>query len=975
MKRAIFAPGACLFILAAACFAQSEIGGASLNGTVTDPSGASVPNAKVTAVNIATGLTRTTQTSDVGLYSFTGLPVGTYDITADAQGFKTVKRTGLPLQVGAVATVDIHLEVGSAQETISVAAEAPVVETTRSSASANITDKAVSNLPLNGRNFIDFLLVTPGAVRDVRSTGDISVAGQRGTENSMLVDGADSNNLFYAQALGRTGMRPYSISEEAVLEFQVNTVGYPAEIGRAGGGAINLVTKSGTNSLHGSAFEFYRDKALNANTFINNRNRVKKLPYHFNQFGGTVGGPIRKDKLFFFLSYDGQRNTQNQIVTPNIPPTGDALAALQKFLTPYIIGLNNNVYLGKADWNIGQNDRLSVRFNASRYTGVNQESFGNNIAQEHSGNNEVNTDNLAVNYTKVIGTKLVWDARFNYVRDAEPGFANTNGPEVVILNGVTFGKNNFSPRFTNTHGYQPVNTLSYVAGRHSFKFGQDFNFLKADNFFPGFFAGGYTFPSYAAFLSNQPSQYSQAFSAGGTNPPISHPNVNEWAFFAQDNWRVTERLTLNLGVRYDLFNYHQPTTLNNNAALVAQNLRTSIIPIDHTDIAPRLGLAYKPFHNDKTVVRAGYGIFYARTPGLVLSTAILQNGIDVLTYNLTTNLPVYPNILSAAPSAGLAPPSIDVFDPNFRSPRVQQWNFQIERALGGSYALTLGYLGAHGLHLTRTRDINLYPEVPLQGTISTGGTVTYYAHPGTGGPARPNPAFGRISLFESGADNRFNAGFIQLTKRFSQNFQVLASYTLAKTIDDAPDATSVVVPNSGDDAKVAQNTLAPNDEKGRSVNDIRHRFVFSAVWDLNYAKSMSNAAARALLGGWTLSTITQLQTGIPFSIGVTGDPNNDTNNNSDRAPGAGRNTLNGPGLAALDLRLTRDIPILERVHLRLIAEGFDITNRANFASIQNNQYTFRAGVFTPISTYLSKLTMAGQGVGNRVFQLAAKITF
>src|SRR5581483_7977539 len=198
----------------------------------------------------------------------------------------------------------------------------------------------------------------------------------------------------------------------------------------------------------------------------------------------------------------------NQFLTPNIAPTGAALAALQKYLTPYIVGLNNNVYLGKVDWNATERDHLSVRFNASRYTGVNQESPGPSSALEHTGDNQVNTDNLAAVYTKVIGSHVVWEAHFNYVRDAEPGEANTTGPEVVILNGITFGKNNFSPRYTNTYGYQPVNTLSYVKGRHSFKFGQDFNFLKGDNFFPGFFAGGYTFPSYAAYLANQPSQYS-----------------------------------------------------------------------------------------------------------------------------------------------------------------------------------------------------------------------------------------------------------------------------------------------------------------------------------------------------------------------------------------------------------------------------------------------------------------------------------
>jgi len=962
-------------VIAAGASAQSQVGGASLNGTVTDASGAAVPNAKISVTSPSTGLSRNTQTSDAGLYVFSGLPVGQYDVTVDAQGFKSVKRTGLQLEVGAAATLDIRLELGATQETVSVVADAPVVETTRSSASSNVTEKAVANLPVNGRNFIDFTLLTPGVVRDVRG-GDLSFAGQRGTSNTLLVDGADSNNLFYGQATGRTGFRPYAFSEDAVQQFQVNTVGYPAEIGRSGGGAINVVTRSGTNDFHGSAFEFYRDRALNANTFVNNRTGAAKGPYHFNQFGGTLGGPLRKDKLFFFFSYDGQRNTANQFLAPNTPPTGAALVALQQFLTPYIVGLKNNVYLGKGDWNIGANDRLSVRYNASRYTGINQENPGPSSALQHTGDNQVNTDNLAASYTKVFGAKAVWDARFNFVRDNEPGLANTTGPEVQIVGGITFGANNFSPRYTNTRGYQTVQTLSYVAGRHSFKFGGDLNFLKADNYFPGFFAGGFVFPSYAAYLAGTPSQYTQAFSANGSVAPVSHPNVNEYAFFVQDNWRATDRLTINWGLRYDLFSYLQPTTLNNNAGLVGAGLATNQIPIDHKDIGPRFGLAYRPFGNEKTVVRAGYGIFYSRTPGLILSTAILQNGIDVQTFALTSGIPTYPNVLTAKPAGGLAPPSIDVFDPNFKSPRVQQYNAQIEHELGGNYAVTVGYLGVHGVHLTRSRDINLLPSVLVNGTIAGSGTVQYYAHPGPQGvPTRPNPAFGRITLFESGADSVYNGGFVQLTKRFARNFQMLASYTFSKVIDDAPDSTSVVAGNGGDDAKVAQDTLAPNLERGRGVNDIRHRFVFSAVWDLNYGKSITNPIAKAVVHGWNLSTIAQLQSGAPYSIGVTGDPGNDANNSNDRAPLIGRNTMTGPELATWDLRLTRDVPFTERARLRLIVEGFDLTNRANFAGVQGNQYAFRNGVFTPNANFLQKLTMQPQGVGSRVFQLAAKFTF
>jgi outer membrane receptor protein involved in Fe transport len=961
--------------LATSAFAQSQVGGASLNGTVTDATGAAVPNATVTVKNTATGFSRGTATTDAGLYVLSNLPVGRYDLSIDAKGFKSAQRTGLQLEVGAAATLDVRLEVGAASESVSVVADAPVVETTRTTAASNVTEKAVENLPVNGRNFIDFTLLTPGVVRDVRG-GDLSFAGQRGTSNTLLVDGADSNNLFFGQATGRTGFRPYAFSEDAVQQFQVNTIGYPAEIGRAGGGAINVVTRSGSNDFHGSAFEFYRDRALNANTFVNNRGGVRKGPYHFNQFGGTLGGPILKDRLFFFFSYDGQRNTQNQFLAPNTPPTGAALTALQQFLEPYIVGAKNNVYLGKVDYNVGSNDRVSVRFNASRYTGINQENFGASSAREHTGDNQVNTDNLAGLYTHVFGATAVWDARVNWLRDNEPGFANTNTPEVAITGGITFGRNNFSPRYTNTRGYQTVQTLSWVRGRHSFKFGADLNFLRADNYFPGFFGGGFVFPSYAAFLANTPSSFTQAFSASGTIAPTSHPDVNEYAFFAQDNWRATDRLTVNWGIRYDLFDYAQPTTLNNNAGLINAGLYTNKINVDKKNFGPRVGIAYRPFNDERTVIRAGWGIFYSRTPGLALSTGILQNGIDVLTYTLTSGLPTYPNILSSKPAGGLAPPSIYVFDPAFHAPRTQQYNLQIERQLGGSFAVTAGYLGLNAVHLTRSRDINLLPSVLMAGSVAGGGPIPYFAHPGPqGAPTRPNPTFGRITMFESGANSIYSGGFIQLAKRFSRNLQLLTSYTYSIVIDSAPDGTSVVPGNGGDDAKIAQDTLAPNLERGRGQNDIRHRFVFSGVWDLDYGKSLSNAVVRGIVRGWTISTIAQIQSGAPFSIGTTGDPGNDANNNNDRAPLIGRNTMDGPEVMVWDLRLTRDIPFTERARLRLIAEGFDITNRANFLGVQANQYAFRTGVFTPNSNFLQKLTMQPAGVGSRVFQLAAKFTF
>ena len=369
------------------------MGGATLNGTVIDASQSVVTGASLKLVNSDTGFNRSLTSNETGLYSFTRVPVGTYTLTVEKTGFRTSKQESIRLGVGAVVTLDVALAVGSTSDVITITADVPLIESERSQAATTVNERAVASLPVNGRNFISFTTLTPGVVVDPTRGGDLSFGGQRGPANSLLVDGGSSDNLFYGQAVGRTGFRPYSFSEEAVQEFQVNSNSYPAEIGRAGGGVINVVTKSGTNQVHGSGFWFYRDRAMNANTFTNNRantdlgtaSYLPRQPYHFNQFGGSAGGPIKRDKLFFFINYDGQRNTSPQIITPNIAVPSASLAALGQYVTPYVTGANNDVGLAKIDWNISNSARLNVRYNINRFTGKNFESFSGTSALEHTG--------------------------------------------------------------------------------------------------------------------------------------------------------------------------------------------------------------------------------------------------------------------------------------------------------------------------------------------------------------------------------------------------------------------------------------------------------------------------------------------------------------------------------------------------------------------------------------------------------------
>ena len=962
--------------------AQSDVAHATLNGAITDPSGAVVFGAKVSVRNSDTGFVQETNSTSAGLYSFPVLPVGTYEISVELAGFKTAKKEQVSLAVGAIATLNIPLEVGTTGETVEVTSQVPIVETTRSQTSTTVDSRSVADLPVNGRNFLDFTTLTPGVTRDPTRSGDLSFGGQRGTQNSLLVDGSDANNTFFGQSVGRSGSgrSPYSFSQDAVEEFQVNTNGYSAEVGRASGGVINVITKSGTNNIHGDAFEFYRDKALNANSWENNQRGIPRRNYHFNQFGGNVGGPIVKDKVFFFFDYDGQRNSTPNSVFLQVAPPADPLSqagyqAILPFVQSYANTLNNDTYLGKVDWNISDRQRLSVRYDANRFTGQNYENAGFSSALSHTGNSSVTSDNVAGTYTFTVTPASVFEARLAYTRDDEPGAANSASPETVVrqsgLTALSFGRNSFSPRYTNVGTYQAAPNLSLVKGTHTFKFGVDFIHQGIANYFPGNFSGSYTFNSYADYAADRPALFVQAFPGPGTSGATSHPNVNEYAAFFQDSWRVSRRFTLNYGIRYDLFQYAQPSVFNPDPQLTALGLNTSRINRDENNIGPRIGLAYSLNDKSTSVIRAGYGIFYGRTPSIFTGTAFTQNGIQVQSFSFSSTagpIPTtYPNLLTSIPTVNRTP-DLFVFAPDYVQPATHQWSFNFEQQLSSSIAVTLGYLGVRGEHLSRSRDINLNPEIPISGTYSNSVPVTFYQHPGT----RPQNHFGRITLAESGANSIYHGAFIQITKRMSRNYQVQASYTWSKVIDDNPDQTAVVV--GADDPKFVQNTLNPGADRAVGNADVPHRFVFSGVWTLNYVPPTTNLFVKAVLANWELSTIAQLQSGRPFSAFVNVDLNRDGNSSNDRAPGIGRNTLRGPNFLNDDVRLTKYIPLFgERVRLQFIGEAFNVTNRANYSTLRTTEYNFTAatrtfaptpGFLTPSATY-----------DPRILQLAAKIIF
>jgi outer membrane receptor protein involved in Fe transport len=980
---------------------------ATVEGVVTDPQGAVVPNVKITVTSNETGLTREAATDESGVYRVPLLPPGTYKLAAQGSGFAPLNADNIRLTVGQKLNLDLSLSV-TVGETVNITDAAPVVETSRTQVSGAVNERAIRELPVNGRNFLDFVTLTPGVVRDPRG-GDLSFGGQRGTLNSVQIDGVDNNNNFFGQSLGRTGSgrAPYQFSQDAVQEFQVNTNSFSAEFGRAAGGVINVVTKSGTNEFHGTAFEFYRDRGLNARNLNYNATSNTftplnpKQPYHFHQFGGTIGGPIRKDRAFFFFTYDGQRNTTPNIVNPLVAAVaGTTPAALlsqagRADLFPlsgsYARRFNQDVYLGKADFQLDPANRLSVRYNHQNFTGANLENGGPTRAQENSGNSLVKTRTFSTTLNTVFSSRLLNEFRAQVVRDQEPGTANSDRPEAEVRqSGQTFfvGRNSFSPRETTERKYQFVNNLSYVAGAHSLKGGADIIVEKIKNFFPGQFGAQYLFNSYELYAANKlngvrqgtVARFTQAFQTPGTTGPLTNPDFNEFGFFLQDDWRATNNLTLNFGVRYDIQKIRQPE-VTNPGLLAASGINTGVIPNDYNNVAPRFGFAWKPTASDRFVVRGGYGLFYGRTPAIAIATATSNNGLNVLIVTLNNpTLPfAYPNRfrdLNDFRAAGFGLPITNVFyfDKDYVQPYTQQGSFGLEFGLTNDISVSASYLHVKGTHLQRTRDINLPAPVAVTTATGSAAQATFLRYPGPqGNPTRPFAAFGRVSQFESNANSNYNALVLELNKRFSRSFQFQASYTWSKVIDTVPDATGVVA--FVDDFKFVQYPTAPGLDRGLGDADVPHRFVANGVWDINYARGLSRPA-RLLLDGWQLSGIVQASSNRPYSVGLVADLNNDTNSNTDRAPGYGRNTERGEKIVTVDARAAKTFFLTERFQLQLIGEAFNLFNRVNYTGY--NRTLYNVGGTLPTAVTLTPRPDFGfprAAADQRIGQLALRLIF
>ncbi|HSU26398.1 MAG TPA: TonB-dependent receptor, partial [Pyrinomonadaceae bacterium] len=578
--------------------------------------------------------------------------------------------------------------------------------------------------------------------------------------------------------------------------------------------------------------------------------------------------------------------------------------------------------------------------------------------------------------------------------------------------------NNFSPRETTIKRFQFIDNQTVLFGNHTFKYGADLLFDKIFNFFPGLFSGSYSFNGGYTQLSNYlngtavPSLYRQSFAGTGTSGAETHPNNKEYGFFVQDDWRVTPKFTLNLGLRYDYQEIAKPPITNSLPATIQSptdfNTRTTATlldfgydtgfqPKDKNNFGPRIGMSYA--FNDRTVIRGGYGIYYGRTPAIMTGTAHSQNGIQVVAISITCGTtapnicPTYPNVFASIPVGANKPPaSLYLFDKDYKQPYTHQARLQFEREVFKNTVFSVQYMMYRGVDLGRTRNVNLFAPVPV--TVGGQTFLRFQTEREKFGDAvtnnsnnrfRPFRDYDRINLYESSSKSFYQGLSFEFNRRFANHWQFNTNYTLSKAKDDKPDQTSVVP--GADDAKLAENQFDLTGEYGRSDLDVRHRFIFSPVYETGTFKYSDNKFVRALLSDYIFTGIFTAQSGIAYSALVSGDPNGDGVSATDRVPGTKRNQFSTPAAYIVDMRIGRIIRFGERFRLSLFAEGFNIFNRANVQQVNNNAFsaTIANGRLTgiaPVSNFQTPRTFFSGSPSftfnssyNREFQLGIRFDF
>jgi outer membrane receptor protein involved in Fe transport len=1034
-------------------------GSATITGSVTDASGGVVPLADVTIRNTDTGIERKTQTSDGGVYTAAFLQPGHYEVEVAKTGFASVVRKDLTLQVGQTMAINLSLTVQAAQQAVTVSGESPIVDAEKTDVSQVVSESEAANLPIAGRRWDSFVLLTPNVTTDGTS-GLVSYRGISGLYNGNTVDGANNNQAFFSEARGRANSGAYVYSMDSIKEYQVNASNYSAELGQAAGGVVNAVTKSGTNNFHGDLFYYLRYPTWNAVDSYSKSRAIYSQPIHqWQQFGGSLGGAIVKDKLFYFGTYDGSRKVNPISYTSNVySPTVTALpcppqvsasqcAAANAFLYAgqgtFPRATNQDVGFGRLDYQASPRNHVSASFDFMNYRAPNAYSTSptyNDSSLATNGSYVFHERIFVANWDSTISSSAVNSLRFQWGRDLEVAGSNAPAPYVNVggsggsSNLMIYGENYALPRTAepDEHRIQLSDTLSKVYGRHTFKTGFDFNFIHEVmiNLYNG--TGQYSYSGTAQTAFNNwvldvfgintgdglTGKHYSTFTM--VNDPITHVgkddfNNNDYSAFFEDNWKANSKLTINMGLRYDLFLIPQPQQPNTLTPLTT--LYTTTINNPKDQFAPRLGIAYQLTPN--TVVRTGYGIFYAKSTNSTFYATRVENGVYQQTFSCTptgaTACPslTFPNVIwtppgppMAAPFAGALTPQVTTFtppsatqvtrgqSPDWVNPRTHQGEVTVERQLPGSFSASAAYVVSRGLHLPIFVDANLAPSTTTKSydILSASGqttqtyTVPFYTN-------RIDTATGDIFVGYSDVNSWYNSMVITLHRPMRHGLEFTVNYTLSKAFDGAQVAGSGGTFNGTD---------YPIDPKNRKIEyalsdlDQRHRFVANAVWMPSIGSLANNRAARMILDGWMMSTIVVMATGQPVTPYITGAPNpldgGVTGGVAYAAPTQGRagwlprNANTAPGFHNVDFRLGRQFTITERLKLSLIGEAFNLFNHTNISGENTTAFSYLApgsglcaghtnACFVPSSTFLTPTATSNLLWGPRQLQVSGRINF
>jgi carboxypeptidase family protein/TonB-dependent receptor-like protein len=1051
-----------LFAFPLATPAQQET--ATITGEVKDASGALVPKAMITVTNVGTNISVNTETNDQGSYTVTSLRPGDYTLTVEKSGFSKTLRSGVTLQVNQFARIDITLQTGNVSGTVEVASGAPLLETETSSRGSVIDQKKIVELPLNGRDYNQLALLSPGVLpgtprlASVNFKGVLNVNGNRTFNNVFLLDGVD--NISYSNSFRGENVQLVQPSIEALQEFKIQTNAYSAEFGRSSGAVVNATIKSGTNNIHGSVYEFLRNDALDANNFFSNALRAPKPVRKRNQFGGAVGGPLVKNRTFWFADYEGLRD-QEGIPRTRLVPTAAQKAGLFSVAVfdPFAAGRPEFSKNAQGQWVIPQNrwdpvgakivalipdpnvagttifastpitttrqDQFDVRIDHQlasnktlfgRYSFVDTTTFrpaplpglAEGSFNDAFGSNANRSQGLAIGLTWTFSPTFVGDFRFGWGRGnyfttppnfgidgaAEVGLKNVpNDPAIVggvpkvnIQGFDAVGRHTSTPQFQTPRSWNPRATLSLSRGRHFFKFGTEFLHVQTKindlNATIGRmnFEDRFTGRAVGDLLLGLPSQLAL------TSFTVMNQGQDMYFYFVQDDFKVTPKLTLNFGLRYEFAT--PPREKNNQFANFDPQTGTMIfakdggifdralIHPDRNNFAPRAGFAYSL--TPRLVMRGAYGVFYSHTvrqgrEGLLgfnppfLVDNLLQTSVSGAAAVVPTTTPFFPfRLVNGYPTGLLDPTSLSptigrrAQDANQRTPYIQQYNVGMQYELMKDLLFDVAYVGNKGTKLNGFRNLNQRAVINnANGSQSAG--------------ARPYPAFGDIQWMENRVLSSYNSLQMRLEKRFTRGLSALLSYTWAKALTEAPDHISTSSVGAGFDTgtfREPQNGNNLKAERGLAEFDIKQRFVASYIYELPFGHGRRwgsgwNKAADMFLGGWQLSGIHVLQGGLGLTatlagstmlnIGgerrarpnVVGNPilpasqrtvqrwfNTDAFAAFSPSPQAfgngGVGIMRGPNYRNFDFTLAKDFHYNERIRFQFRTEFFNAFNRANF---------------------------------------------